>query len=128
MILLDHDPRPNYRPPRMNRPSFLFLAGMLVLASCTEAPRNEGSGEDSQPSVSAKGAAPSANGIASAPEGMVLIPGGAFLRGGDAGEMGGGSASHQSAYPIHEVEVDPFWIDVTEVTNQQFREFVEATG
>jgi len=59
---------------------------------------------------------------------MVLIPGGPFLRGGDAGEMGGESASHQSAYPIHEVHVDPFWIDETEVTNREFRRFVEATG
>lgn len=62
------------------------------------------------------------------PEGMVLIPAGPFRRGGDAGEMGGDSASHQSAYPIHEVHVDAFWIDETEVTNRQFAAFVEATG
>ena len=30
--------------------------------------------------------------------------------------------------PIHEVEVSPFWMDTTEVTNAQFRKFVEATG
>lgn len=59
---------------------------------------------------------------------MVLIPGGSYLRGGDAGEMDGESASHQTAYPVHEVEVDAFWIDETEVTNRQFREFVDATG
>lgn len=59
---------------------------------------------------------------------MVLIPGGLFVRGGDAGEMGGGSASHQSAYPIHEVHVDAFWIDEAEVTNREFAKFVEATG
>ena len=63
-----------------------------------------------------------------APEGMVFIPSGPFMRGGDAGEMGGDSHSHQSAYPIHEVQVDAFWIDETEVTNHQFAEFVEATG
>lgn len=61
-------------------------------------------------------------------QGMVLIPGGPYRRGGDAGEMGGDSASHQTAYPIHEVQVDAFWIDETEVTNRQFMEFVEATG
>lgn len=63
-----------------------------------------------------------------APAGMVWIPGGSYLRGGDAAEEGGNSHSHQSAFPIHEVEVDGFWIDETEVTNRQFAEFVEATG
>jgi formylglycine-generating enzyme required for sulfatase activity len=48
--------------------------------------------------------------------------------GGDAGLMGGSSASHQTSYPIHEVTIDPFWMDATEVTNRQFAEFVEATG
>ena len=59
---------------------------------------------------------------------MVRIPSGSFLMGGDAGLMDGGSQSHQTAYPIHEVTVDEFWMDVSEVTNQQFAEFVEATG
>lgn len=63
-----------------------------------------------------------------APEGMVLIPGGSFEMGGDPGLMGGGSQSHGTSYPIHEVTVDAFWMDVTEVTNAQFAEFVEATG
>lgn len=63
-----------------------------------------------------------------APGDMVLIPGGSFMRGGDAGEMDGDSHSHQTAYPIHEVHVDSFWIDRTEVTNRQFTEFVEETG
>lgn len=59
---------------------------------------------------------------------MVLVPAGVYHRGGAESEQGGGSASHQSAYPVHELQVDAFWIDVTEVTNRQFREFVEATG
>ena len=59
---------------------------------------------------------------------MVRIPSGSFAMGGDAGLMDGGSHSHQTAYPIHEVSVDAFWMDVTEVTNRQFAEFVEATG
>jgi formylglycine-generating enzyme required for sulfatase activity len=32
------------------------------------------------------------------------------------------------AQPSHEVEVDGFWMDAAEVTNTQFRKFVEATG
>lgn len=59
---------------------------------------------------------------------MVRIPSGSFAMGGDAGLMDGGSHSHQTAYPIHEVSVDAFWMDVAEVTNRQFAEFVEATG
>jgi formylglycine-generating enzyme required for sulfatase activity len=59
---------------------------------------------------------------------MVLIPGGSFSMGGDPGLMGGGSQSHGTSYPIHEVSVDAFWMDKTEVTNRQFAEFVEETG
>jgi formylglycine-generating enzyme required for sulfatase activity len=65
---------------------------------------------------------------ASAYANMVCIPSGSFAMGGDAGLMDGGSHSHQTAYPIHEVTVDAFWMDVAEVTNRQFAEFVEATG
>ena len=59
---------------------------------------------------------------------MVLVPGGTFLMGGDAGLMGGNSQSHNSSYPIHEVTINSFWMDITEVTNRQFEEFVNATG
>ena len=31
-------------------------------------------------------------------------------------------------YPQHQVKVDGFWMDATEVTNAQFAEFVKATG
>ena len=30
--------------------------------------------------------------------------------------------------PIHRVYVDGFWMDATEVTNEQFAQFVKATG
>lgn len=59
---------------------------------------------------------------------MVLIPGGTFSMGGDPGLMDGGSQSHGTSYPIHDVTVDAFWMDETEVTNRQFAAFVEATG
>lgn len=55
-------------------------------------------------------------------EGMVLIPAGTFLMGAD-NEQG-----RPDEYPKHTVTVDGFWMDATEVTNAQFREFVEATG
>jgi len=54
------------------------------------------------------------------PEGMVWVPGGKFIMGGEA--------TFADAQPHHEVEVDGFWIDRTEVTNAQFARFVGATG
>lgn len=62
------------------------------------------------------------------PNGLVFIPGGVFKMGGDAGLMSGGSQSHGTSYPVHEVYVDGFWMDETEVTNQQFADFVQDTG
>ncbi len=55
-----------------------------------------------------------------APAGMVWVPGGEFRMGSD-----GGFPDEQ---PIHRVVVDGFWMDATEVTNAEFRKFVEATG
>ncbi len=54
-------------------------------------------------------------------EGMVWIPGGAF-------EMGSDDPAARDARPWHEVFVDGFWIDRTEVTNAAFERFVAATG
>ncbi len=57
-----------------------------------------------------------------APEGMIWIPGGEFLMGTNDAK------AHPAEKPAHRVAVDGFWIDETEVTNAQFRRFVEATG
>ncbi|HEU5011707.1 MAG TPA: formylglycine-generating enzyme family protein [Roseiflexaceae bacterium] len=56
--------------------------------------------------------------------GMVLLPGGAFLMGTD--EAAGYPADGEG--PVRRVQIRPFWIDVTTVTNAQFAAFVEATG
>lgn len=55
-------------------------------------------------------------------DGMVLIPGGTFDMGGDNDQ------ASADEYPKHRVTVKPFYMDVTEVTNAEFRRFVEATG
>ena len=54
--------------------------------------------------------------------GMVLIPGGVFEMGGD------NEQADQDEYPKHKVRVSAFYMDVTEVTNAQFKIFVDATG
>ncbi len=55
-------------------------------------------------------------------EGMVWIPAGEFIMGGN------NEQAAPDEYPKHPVKVDGFWIDVTEVTNKEFAEFVSATG
>jgi sulfatase modifying factor 1 len=52
--------------------------------------------------------------------GMVAIPGGSFTMGDDDERLEERAA--------HRVTVAPFWIDRHEVTNAQFRRFVDATG
>src|SRR5262245_28744646 len=56
-----------------------------------------------------------------APEGMVWIPPGRF----DMGESH--EESFRDARPVHEVRLDGFWMDRTEVTNAQFAKFVKET-
>ncbi|HEY9868729.1 MAG TPA: SUMF1/EgtB/PvdO family nonheme iron enzyme, partial [Candidatus Obscuribacterales bacterium] len=52
---------------------------------------------------------------------MVWIPGGSF-------KMGCADESFGDTRPIHEVHLSGFWLDRTPVTNEQFAEFVAATG
>lgn len=52
---------------------------------------------------------------------MVWIKPGSFT-------MGVQATSFADASPAHEVELDGFWLDKTEVTNHEFARFVEATG
>ncbi|MGP0065582.1 MAG: formylglycine-generating enzyme family protein [Isosphaeraceae bacterium] len=56
------------------------------------------------------------------PPGMVWIRGGEFTMGTDSEQ------AWPEEKPAHRVRVDGFWMDQTEVTNTQFRAFVEATG
>jgi len=56
------------------------------------------------------------------PEGMVWIPDGTFSMGGDNDQ------ARQDEFPKHEVKLNGFFMDVTEVSNAQFAKFVAATG
>lgn len=57
-----------------------------------------------------------------APPGMIWVEGGEFTMGTDDPD------SFPNERPAHPVRVSGFWIDETPVTNDQFAEFVEATG
>ena len=65
-----------------------------------------------------------------APQGMVWIPGGEFSMGVLAvpktDEVG--MQATRDAQPLHRVYVDGFWMDQTDVTNEEFALFVKATG
>lgn len=56
------------------------------------------------------------------PTDMVWISGGEFTMGSD------NSDSKKDEKPPHRVKVNGFWIDITPVTNKQFKAFVDATG
>lgn len=56
------------------------------------------------------------------PAGMVWVPGGEFLMGSTD------PLARPDEGPVHRVRVDGFFMDATEVTNEQFAAFVAATG
>ena len=53
---------------------------------------------------------------------MVLVPGSTFAMGGSDPQAG------PDEFPSHEVKVDSFYMDIHEVTNRQFAEFVANTN
>ena len=53
---------------------------------------------------------------------MVWIPSGEFAMGGI------GPEARADEFPVHQVRVDGFWMNETELCNADFRKFVESTG
>src|SRR5207248_2482338 len=62
------------------------------------------------------------------PASMVLIPGGGFLMGRNLSESEKGIETFSFDYPAHEMNVSAFYLDVTEVSNREYANFVRATG
>src|SRR5690606_9797941 len=83
----------------------------VLLLSCTSETRREGDAHQRE-------SVPTGD----TPAGMVWISGGEFIMGTDERNAYG----HER--PAHNVRVDGFWMDVTEVTNRAYKEFVDATG
>ena len=67
---------------------------------------------------------------APSPHGMVWISGGEFSMGAldPPATTEAGMHAADDARPIHRVYVDGFWMDKTDVTNEEFARFVKATG
>src|SRR5438876_3373056 len=103
----------------MRVPAFLVVAALLIYRAAFSA------GDEFAETRANKASSPS-----KASEGMVWIPEGEFAMGAATG--GGGSCempmASNDAGPIHAVRVDGFWMDATAVTNEQFEQFVKATG
>jgi len=88
---------------------YSFVSLMLLVTSCRESRKETAtSPTESKPSKEFPG--------------MVWIPGGTFVMGTNERE----AYSHEQ--PAHQVRVDGFWMDVAEVTNEEFQAFVEETG
>src|SRR5271165_6821015 len=77
------------------------------------------------PTLPNKNAAPTP-----APSGMAWIPGGEFSMGAMDPPAVNEAGMHAAvdARPIHRVYVDGFWMDKTDVTNEEFARFVKATN
>jgi formylglycine-generating enzyme required for sulfatase activity len=110
--------------------SVLAFAGIALLAlnALRLPPRQVGQSPSAAflPTLENTSAAPGL-----APPGMVWIPGGEFSMGArDPLQLHDlvGIQAIADARPVHRVFVDGFWMDETEVTNEQFAAFVAATG
>lgn len=101
-----------------NNKLFVTLAGLIVLVVVGVAAART---LRTPPAPPAPVGPTLGNGI-DTPGGMAWIPGRAFMMGSDSKLA---SANEQ---PAHKVSVRGFWMDTTDVTNQQFAEFVHKTG
>ncbi|KIO76752.1 sulfatase [Pedobacter lusitanus] len=121
---------------KKNKRAF-YLLPLLVVVSCKQKIKEQrdtvhthDSGSSCSSSLPSRYGVPvmnTANRIVIAQKGsskskMVWIPGGSFVMGARDNE------GRMDEYPAHEVKLNGFWMDETEVTNAQFEAFVKATG
>ncbi len=91
------------------------LAGICLLAGCGDAGKT--------PAAASNGSKPKAETKSSDmswTNGMVWILGGTFHMGSEGGQT--------DEKPVRQITVDGFWMDKTEVTNEEFEKFIKATG
>lgn len=115
---------------RKNSIAGIILISTIVTASCTSGTAPTKTDKDSM--ISCESNMPSRFAGSSdttaisrgenSVEGMVKIPAGEFMMGASDNE------GRPDEYPQHQVKVNAFWMDATEVTNAQFEKFVKATG
>lgn len=97
-----------------------LLAGVLVIWLSSRTSNGPLAVNNQNPPVSnATSPKPTPSNV---PPGMVYVPGGTFSMGRNRNE---GGDEYES--PAHQVRVAPFFMDVYEVTNEQYLDFVRAT-
>lgn len=93
-----------------------FLLSMIMLAAmAAHAAEKEGCACEKAPNRFGAKIPPSVR------QGMSAIPAGTYQMGGDNHQ------ARRDEMPKHQVSVSAFWLDSTPVTNEQFRQFVQAT-
>lgn len=123
-------------PAKSRTPLFIGLGGLLLVLAVLGAWLLGGSKDKTEtPSATASSSPASTNNAAttssansefpapsglSAPEGMVYVLGGVLRVGNDNGE--------ENERPAHVATIKPFFIDRTEITNEQYQKFIEAAG
>ena len=108
----------------MPKTNTIYLGFLLVifLGNCKKQPKNTDTQQRrTEQSIPYSTVVP--DGLPT-PNGMRWIPGGEFYQGAVTGD----NMAMQDEKPRHKVGLDGFFIDVHEVTNAQFAEFVEETG
>ena len=111
-----------------------FVLAAAIGTGCDSKPATTTSAPSPSAAPAERGFAPTVPNTTAAPEpapaGMVWIPGGEFSMGSadPRGMEHGGHEAMADARPIHRVYVNPFWMDATEVTNEEFARFAKATG
>lgn len=110
----------------------IFFLSVLCMLSCKQRAADHAVNQDSLAHCASQlpsrfgthsaGDSIAASSLEANHEGMVWIEGGTFVMGAEDQE------GRADEYPSHNVKVKGFWIDVTEVTNKQFQQFIDATG
>lgn len=86
-----------------------LIAGAAYFFSRSEVPANQAAASNSAEPTTI---------TPTAPTGMAFIPGGEFMMGDDKGD--------EYSRPAHAVTVQPFFMNITEVTNEDYKKFVDA--
>ena len=107
-----------------NQNFILLLFFSFIILSCKEVEQESNSLQKNQTKELARNIKIEKPSDIVIPEGMVWIPGGKFEQG--ASQSNNMALNHEK--PQHQVELDGFFMDETEVTNAEFKKFVEETG
>lgn len=108
----------HYRWPWVVLAAFLLALSLAVAGMVREARRLQRGKQAAEGMFSA--ADLSARDTNDTTDGMVWIPSGVCMMGSDSGQA--------DEKPVRQVELTGFWMDRTEVTNEEFERFVKATG